>query len=220
VRTTALGPATHAVGLVEHLLGTLAGLGVWHARIEVIGPEIPVLDGSAREFVAAIAPRLRPASRVVPPLVLAREVRVARGEAGLVAAPLAPAVPARFEYHLEYPGVAGLHAQHAEWAGDAREFARAVAPARTFSTLAEAQAARRTGLFSHLTPREMVVIGPGGTPVDNAWRLPDEPARHKLLDLVGDLALLGRPLHAHVIASRAGHALTHELVRALLAEAG
>jgi UDP-3-O-acyl-N-acetylglucosamine deacetylase len=65
----------------------------------------------------------------------------------------------------------------------------------------------------------MLVVADSGQPIDNAWRIEHEPARHKLLDLIGDLALLGRPLHATVVARKSGHALTHELVRRILSMA-
>lgn len=74
---------------------------------------------------------------------------------------------------------------------------------------------RSMGLFAHLTPREMLVLGADG-PIDNALRFEDEPARHKLLDLIGDLALVGAPLQADIVATRSGHALAHEAARAVL----
>lgn len=96
------------------------------------------------------------------------------------------------------------------------EYAHEVAPARTFSLLEEAQAARSMGLFTHLTPRDMLVIGPEG-PIENALRFDNEPARHKLLDLLGDLALCGRPIVARIVATRSGHAMNHDLARRLTA---
>lgn len=89
-----------------------------------------------------------------------------------------------------------------------------VAPARTFSFEHEAQAARAMGLFQHLTPKDMLVIGPQG-PIQNNYRFPNEPARHKLLDLIGDLALTQRPIQGHIIAIRTGHAQNQALAKAL-----
>jgi UDP-3-O-acyl-N-acetylglucosamine deacetylase len=77
---------------------------------------------------------------------------------------------------------------------------------------------RSAGLFAHLSARDMLVIGPGG-PIDNTLRFPNEPARHKLLDLIGDLALVGRPVLADITASRSGHALNAAMARALRGEA-
>jgi len=94
------------------------------------------------------------------------------------------------------------------------EYGREVAPARTFSLLEEAEAARSMGMFKHLTPREMLVIGPHG-PVENAYRLANEPARHKLLDMMGDLSLCGHRIVGRIVGRRSGHTMNHELARRL-----
>jgi len=77
---------------------------------------------------------------------------------------------------------------------------------------------QKAGLFRHLTVRDMLVVGPDG-PIENTYRFPDEPARHKLLDLIGDLALVGHPIGGSVVATRSGHALNHEMARLLAAMA-
>lgn len=126
----------------------------------------------------------------------------------------------RFTYHLDYGPDPALQPQTAEWTlspdADPASYADQIAPARTFSLESEATAMRSLGLFAHLTPRDMLVLSPTG-PIDNAFRFENEPARHKLLDLIGDLALLARPLQANITASRAGHALNHQAARHLLA---
>jgi UDP-3-O-acyl-N-acetylglucosamine deacetylase len=135
---------------------------------------------------------------------------------------LAPGDAPRLDLEYRLSAVGGvIPAQTARFSvrwGDAEataaEYMRDVAPARTFSTLEEAQGARKMGLFGHLTPREMLVIGPSG-PVENTLRFENEPARHKLLDLIGDLSLCGRPINGRVIAERSGHALNHEAARVL-----
>jgi UDP-3-O-[3-hydroxymyristoyl] N-acetylglucosamine deacetylase len=159
--------------------------------------------------------------------------------------PCAPHDTPIYAYTLDYSGhpdprvrgalparTAACPAPHASPA--ARDFyAARVAPARTFCLASEARAMQQAGLFAGLTPRDMLVLDDGtGEPIDNAFRPgladgalarqpdgspPFEPAAHKLLDLIGDLALLGAPLHAHVHAFRGGHALTHEACRAVLA---
>lgn len=97
-------------------------------------------------------------------------------------------------------------------------YASQIAPARTFALLAEAQAMRERGMFAHVSPADLLVIGDDG-PVDNEYRFDDEPVRHKLLDLLGDLSLVGRPIQGRIIASRSGHALNHRLAHALLEQA-
>lgn len=113
-------------------------------------------------------------------------------------------------------GTNGAARGHGEAPGSA--YSSDVAPARSFALMDEAQAMRARGLFSHVSPRDMLVIGENG-PVDNEYRFADEPARHKLLDLLGDLALAGRPIQGRIIASRSGHALNQRLARTLVEQA-
>lgn len=206
---------------VEHILSALAGLGVTDATVELEGPEVPIGDGSAAAFAGALlGAGIVDLGGEVEPLRLEREVVVERAGARIVARPRRGA-GCLYRYELDYGAGGPIPAQAAEWnsgAPDAAaEYARAVAPARTFCLAAEAEQMRAAGLFKGLSPRDMLVFGEAG-PIDNALRFEDEPARHKLLDLIGDLALLGRPLGAaEVVATRSGHALTHELVRAILA---
>lgn len=213
VRNTTIAGSGMVFATIEHVMGALAGLGIWQAAIALDGVEVPILDGSAAAFVALAhaLPRVAP-----PPLVLAAPVEVRRGDASIIATPLAHGEPLEYVYELDYGPQSPIPRQRAAWRGDAGDFALAIAPARTFSLRREVEQARALGLFRHLSPKELLVVGDDGRPIDNAWRLPDEPARHKLLDLIGDLALLGRPLHARVVATRSGHALTHEFCRVLL----
>lgn len=214
VRNTTLALGNGAIAAtVEHVLSALVGLGVWDATVVLDGIEVPIADGSAMPFVELLQPALEPAASPREPIVLARrvEVRDDRTGATVVGEPSEDAV---YEYEL-VDARAGLK-QRAEWrVGDHAAYARDIAPARTYSTLADARAAQSLGLFRHLTPRDMLVLDEHGTPVENALRFADEPAKHKLLDLIGDLALLGRPLLGRVTASRSGHALTHAFCRAV-----
>jgi UDP-3-O-[3-hydroxymyristoyl] N-acetylglucosamine deacetylase len=219
LRNTTLGSASGRVAAtVEHVLSALAGLHVADARITLEGDEVPILDGSALPFARALAEVLAPA----PPrqaITVAAPLRVERDKASIEISPLGPGEGAEYVYELDYGPGAAIPPSRATWrpfdAESAAAYLRDIAPARTFSLRAEAEQARALGLFTHLTPRDMVVVGEDGMPIDNAWRGSGEPARHKLLDLIGDLALLGAPLAAKVIARRAGHALTHEAARAV-----
>jgi UDP-3-O-acyl-N-acetylglucosamine deacetylase len=218
-----LDPPTPAPGrciaTVEHLLSALAGLGVWDAHVTIEGgPELPILDGSAEPFVRALLPALR-AAPAPEPIVLTRTIEVSGGGATITAGPPPHDRPLSYTYSLDYGPGSPIPAQRAAWTGSITDYAQGIAPARTFSLEAEARAARAAGLFAHVSPRDMLVIGDDGAPIENTWREEHEPARHKLLDLIGDLALLGRPLHATVVAHRSGHALTHELCRRIVAEA-
>jgi UDP-3-O-acyl-N-acetylglucosamine deacetylase len=221
IRNTSIGVAPWSVGTVEHILSALAGLGISDAIIDIEGPEIPILDGSALPFVEALLPCIEEEdTRPLVPFRLRRAVEVSDGGGGLIRAEPRDE-GCSFTYELDYGPNSPIPAQAATWQGDADDYARNVAPARTFSLMAEAQAARAAGLFQHFSPSDMVVVGDDGAPIDNAWRLEHEPARHKLLDLIGDLSLLGVPpacLCADITARRSGHALTRELCRRMLAE--
>lgn len=213
-RCTSLDIHAHALATVEHALSALAGLGVTDAVLETDDPEIPILDGSALPFVERIlAAGLRDLGRTTEPVTLTRPIEI-RDEDALITAEPADAID--YTYELDYGPGSPIPPGVARWTGDPRDYETDIAPARTFSTLAEAKQMQSLGLFARFTPRDLLVVGPDG-PVDNAWRFPDEPARHKLLDLIGDLALLGRPLVARVRARKTGHAHTHALVRAILA---
>ncbi len=216
VRCTILASGGTFVLTVEHAMSALAGLGVTDALVELSGPEVPACDGSARPFALAIIAARLPgaAGRHVAPLILDREIVIGDDRSGTVTATPRREPGCRMCYELDYGPGAPIPRQRAEWSpGD--DYTREVAPARTFSLLAEAEAMKAAGLFGHLTARDMLVIGPAG-PIENEYRFPDEPARHKLLDLIGDLALVGRPIQADIVGRRSGHHLNHQMARAIL----
>ena len=206
------------VALTEHALAAAYGLGLTDLIIEAEGPEIPILDGSSLPFALALrAAGVRELGLPVEPIRLSRPVRVDAGGASVTAEPLASEdAHAEWRYDLAYPGHALLGSMRADWHA-ANDFCETVAMARTFALEAEARAMREAGLFAHVDPSDALVIGERG-PLAGGLRTPDEPARHKLLDMVGDLALLGRPLLARVHADRSGHALNHALARKILDE--
>lgn len=222
-------PLAPTVQTVEHVLSALAGLGITSAILELHGPEVPIGDGSAQPFVDAIlragGPSPAHISHTDPTTDLSLPVAVRspffiENNGGRIDA-LPSSRPGLFlEYHLEYPPDSGIPPQSATldlpesgpW--PAPLYVREIAPARTFSLLAEAQAARAAGMFAHLEPKDSLVIGPSG-PIDNALRFANEPARHKLLDLLGDLSLAGRPIHARIVAQKTGHAHNHAMAQAL-----
>jgi UDP-3-O-acyl N-acetylglucosamine deacetylase len=214
-RCTSIRVHDQAVGTVEHICSALAGLGITDAILETNAPEIPILDGSALPFVEAIlAAGRRELTAPVHPIILDRPVEIRDADASITAEPSDDAHPVDYTYTLDYGPGSPIPPGTARWTGDPHDYETGIAPARTFSSLAEAAHMQSLGLFARFTPRDLLVVGPQG-PIDNAWRLPDEPARHKLLDLIGDLALLGRPLHARVHAHKTGHAHTHALVQTI-----
>lgn len=223
-RNTSLAPVAGArpILTVEHILSALVGLGITDATIELEGPEVPIDDGSATPFVEAMmSVGVAPLAGTVEPLRLTREIAVSSGASRITARPRTGARGAFYTAEVDYGPLSPIPFQAATWDAAAQDaggkYAREVAPARTFCLDEEAQAMRAMGLFKGLTYRDMLVFGERG-PIENTLRFENEPARHKLLDLIGDLALVGRPIAAEITATRAGHALHHELSRALCAE--
>lgn len=214
-RCTCLALPSGQIGTVEHLLSALTALGVTDALITLDANEVPILDGSALPFVQAILDAgLSTLEQTIKPLFPPRPFRI-EGDDASAYIEIHPDPSPSYRYDLDYGASSPIPRSSATWSADPDDYAANIAPARTFCLEREAIAMRQLGLFTHLTPTDMLVIGPRG-PIDNTLRFPDEPARHKLLDLIGDLALVGRPIAARIHAVRSGHALNHAAARALL----
>ena len=208
---TVLGGDGWRVATVEHLLAALRALGVDNALLAVEGPEIPVLDGSALPWVELLRDTgLLHQDTPRKTLVLRREIAVADGAR---AARLAPCATLRLEASIHYPHPS-IGSQ--KRASDVESFATDIAPARTYGFLHEVEAMRAAGLGRGGSLDNAVVYGPEGPLNPGGLRFPDEPVRHKLLDMVGDLALVGMPVRGCFSAHLPGHALNARLVRALL----
>lgn len=210
-RRTTLRSGDATIDTVEHCLSALAGLGIDNALIRLRGPELPCGDGSALPFVDAIldagiaeleAPRR--IFRLREPIVLEE------GDGSIAALPTAsPGL--QVVYELDYADRSDRIGRQTLSYDPARiDYRREIAPARTFSLKEEAEALQAQGLGTHLSPRDVLVIDHDG-PIENAFRFEDEPVRHKVLDVLGDLSLVGRPLQARIVAGRSGHALNRRL---------
>lgn len=194
------GAAT--VRTVEHVLAAVAGLGISNLHVEVKGEELPILDGSAAPYVAALARagiEEQPAAWL--PYALSGPVWVGEGSAWILAIP-ANRMRITYVVPIDHPR---LGTQIVDFKVERRRFIDQIAPARTWGYVEELEALRKAGLAVGASMDNALGIGREG--YLSPPRFPDEPARHKVLDLIGDLALLGRPLLAHVIALGAGHAL-------------
>jgi UDP-3-O-acyl N-acetylglucosamine deacetylase len=213
-RRTTLGHPPAQVSLVEHVLAALSGLRIDNCVIDVNAPEPPGLDGSCRGFVKVLheAGICTQAARR-PIWVIDHPVLVGQGNVSLAIHP-PPGDDLTVSYFLDY----GLNSPIVRqlWTGPITpmSFAQELAGCRTFLLEAEAYALRQQGLGSRITPADLLVFGPEG-PIDNQLRYANEPARHKALDIVGDLSLLGMDLVGHVTAVRSGHPHNAALVRAL-----
>jgi len=214
VQRTALGVGGVGVEMVEHLMSALAGLGVDCCIVRVSEPEMPGLDGSAQAFVEALdAAGFENLGAPATPLVVEEVVRVGDDDAWIEASP--PRHPGlSVDYELDYD-LAPIGRQCLSLKITPDSYRGDLAAARTFISVAEAERLRAAGLGLSATHRDLLVFDAAG-PVDNRLRWADECVRHKVLDLVGDLALVGRPLHAHVRARRSGHRLNGALAARLV----
>ncbi len=211
-RCSAVGSGDSIVWTVEHVLSALRGLGINNARIEMSARELPIMDGSAQAFVDAIhSVGIQEQEHQVDPIVIKDTIRVERGDAWIEAAPSDQLL---YEYTLDYGEDSPVAAATVQWDGERSSYEQLIAPARTFSLKHEADMMHQAGLFTRFTPKELLVLDANG-PIDNALRHEHECAYHKLLDLIGDVALLGKPAMGTIRAHKSGHSLAHELVRAI-----
>jgi UDP-3-O-[3-hydroxymyristoyl] N-acetylglucosamine deacetylase len=200
-RATVVGSGEHRVSTVEHLLAALFAMGVDNAAIEVEGPEIPVLDGSAATFAEAIA-KLGLVDQRAPRATFSieRPIVVRDGDAVLA---IAPAETFRIRFAVDYAPPIG--AQFIDATIDPDYFIREIAPARTFGYLHEVEALRNAGLARGGTLDNALVFAPDGPLTPLRWY--NEVVRHKTLDLIGDFALLGAWPKLEVVSVKSGHRL-------------
>jgi UDP-3-O-[3-hydroxymyristoyl] N-acetylglucosamine deacetylase len=214
--STSLGSNGARVATVEHVLAALTGMGVDNCRIEVDGPEIPVLDGSGAPFVYLLQEAGVRTQRVGKRFLIVQEaVEVRDGDK------LARIEPARqlsicFTADFNHPLITD---QTFDFVFSDRVFAREVARARTFCFLRDIERMKAAGkalggsLDNAIVIDEFSILNPGGL------RYPDEFVRHKVLDALGDLTLLGVPVIGSLVARKSGHAMNQALVRKILATA-
>jgi UDP-3-O-[3-hydroxymyristoyl] N-acetylglucosamine deacetylase len=207
---TTLGVNGTRIQTVEHLMAAFGGLGIDNVEVEVDGTEIPALDGSAKPFVAMLtaAGRVQQSARR---RVLTLPCPLKVGSAGRWLH-IVPSETFRITYTLDNDHPA-IGTQALSWLPSERSFVEEFAPARTYGFLRDLGLMRKNGLARGGSLDNAIVLGNRGAL--NGLRYDDEFVRHKILDLMGDLALLGRPLGAHVIARNGGHALNLELVLAV-----
>lgn len=218
------------VRTVEHLLAALAGSGIDDARIEIDGSEVPLLDGSAKGWVEAIqavgvvAPDgedrtnqtfLPPHSLRLSKCVIQEPVWVYQGDAFVAALP-APTL--RFTYGIDFD-LPAIGNQWHSWTPEQESFTEAIAPARTFGLAHQVEQLQQAGLIKGGSLENALVCSESGW-LNPPLRFSNEPARHKLLDLVGDLSLLGTFPVAHFLAYKASHHLHVQLAQKLARQMG
>ena len=206
------------VSTVEHLMAALAGCGIHNALIEIDGPEVPILDGSAIPFVRGFVQRgIRKLNAPVMAFEVLKEVTVTDGEAS---ASIGPSDTLRIDFQIDFVDAAIGH-QEKSLVMNNGSFARELCDSRTFCRQADVDTMQANGLALGGSAGENAVVFDGDRVTSpGGLRHADEPVRHKMLDALGDLALAGAPLLGHYKGTRAGHSLTNTLLRKLFATPG
>lgn len=213
-RTELRGEGGAVVATIEHLLAACAGLGLNNVFAELDGPEVPIMDGSALPFVDMIdRAGITKLDQHATAWRLNRPVSLLRDGAEIHAVPAEGQTMAFFAML----GGLGLANQAAELPLDAERFRAEVAPARTWVRHEDVEQLRAAGLIRGGT-MDCAIVLRDALPVQTAYRMPNELAAHKLLDLIGDFAILGRPVHALITARGTGHALHYAFVDLLRKE--
>jgi UDP-3-O-acyl N-acetylglucosamine deacetylase len=213
-RRTTLGQAPCQIEMVEHVLAALAGLKIDNCWVELDGPELPGLDGSAIDYVRALQAagiETQDAERTI--WGTDQPITVVDPQATLTLYP-EEGEGLKVSYILDYGDFSPLGKQRHTHEVTPTAFGDGLANCRTFLLQEEAEALRAQGIGQRTQTADLLVIGAHG-PIGNTLRYADEPARHKCLDIIGDLSLFGHDLGGHLVGYRSGHALNVRLVRRL-----
>ena len=211
---TGLAQDAASVDTVEHLLAALVGLGIDNVTVELNQAEVPIMDGSAASFVYLIheagVRRLAAPRRF---LRVARPISLSSGDKSIA---LYPAEDFRVTYSISFDHPLLRHQTRSQSVSE-ESFIEEIAPARTFGFLSDVEQLRQRGLALGGSLDNAIVLGETGV-LNSSLRFEDEFVRHKILDVIGDLALVGHPLIGHLVAHRAGHALHVAFARRILDE--
>ena len=211
-RRTALGAGDAVVDTVEHVLSAVAGLGIDNLTMELDADETPSTDGSPLVFVEALIEAGIVEQASMRRIFAIGEPLAVSDEHGSLAALPGSDDGLEILYELDYSDAPAVGRQYFSFTLGQGDYAAEIAPARTFLLESEVEQLQAQGVGKHLTYKDIPVIGPDG-PIDNELRFDDEPVRHKLADLIGDLTLAGRPLSGRIVACRSGHSLNHAMAR-------
>ena len=211
---TGLSRNAETVRTVEHLLAALVGLGVDNVVVDLDQPEVPIMDGSAASFVYLLHEAgLRRLAAPRRYLKVFRPVSLSRGDKRIA---LYPSDHFKVSYSISFDHPLLRHMARTLTVTEA-SFVDEIAPARTFGFLKEVEMLRRKGLALGGSLENAVVLGDAGI-LNDRLRFEDEFVRHKILDAIGDLALVGHPVIGHLVAHRGGHELHTAFAEKILAE--
>lgn len=214
-RRTALGNGEVFVETSEHCLAAANALGIDNLIIEMDAPELPGFDGSSDEYFKTFQ-KCGTVEQSVPcrELVITEPIHIQDGDKAIYALPDS-AEGLSITYDMDYTQHTGVGRQVFSCTLNEPYFAQNLARARTFVLEAEARQMQAAGIGAHLSPKDILVISSDG-PIKNSFRYPDECVRHKVVDLIGDLKLAGRPIVGRIVAYKTGHALNQSLVKKLV----
>ncbi len=210
---TTLGRDGQRISTVEHLVAALSAEGIDNIRVDVQGPEVPILDGSSMPWLALLSELGQ--TQQAEPLRYLRVLKAVKVSDGERFALLRPAEQLEIEISVNYPHPM-LGEQQMLFLLDRQRFREEIGWARTFGFLAQVETMRAAGLARGGSLENALVFDETQLLNEDGLQAPDEPLRHKVLDAIGDLALVGMPLLGRLVAQRPGHALHHALLRALL----
>ena len=213
-RRTSIKKGDVSIETVEHCLAAIRALEIDNIIVEVEGPELPAPDCSSAEYVRVLKEAgIDDQKSARKEFVIKKLVSVTAGDATIYALPDSDG-GLNITYDLDYTGHTGIGRQIYSYRLTPDTFETNMAPARSFLLEVEAKQFQARGIGTHIGPRDILVIDSDG-PIKNAYRFPNECVRHKIVDLIGDLTLVGRPVIGRVVAYKSGHALNQQLVRKL-----
>ena len=212
---TTIGKGNVRIGTIEHLMAALAGLGIDNCRVEVTGPEIPIMDGSAAPFVYLVKTAGIELQRALKRfLVIRKPISIVDGDKEVRLLP-ANQFTVSFTIDFDHPLISD---QQFRMDFSDRFFHREICRARTFGFLREVEMLKKMGLAKGGSLENAIVIDDFSIVNPDGLRFPDEFVRHKILDSIGDMSLFGMPVIGHLVAKKSGHALNHKLVTRVLAD--
>jgi UDP-3-O-[3-hydroxymyristoyl] N-acetylglucosamine deacetylase/3-hydroxyacyl-[acyl-carrier-protein] dehydratase len=213
-RRTTLKKGSVSIETIEHCLAAVNALEIDNVTVEVNGPELPASDCSCAEYFKLLRRTgLIEQSVSRKEYVIDKPVTVTAGDACIYALPFSDD-GLSLTYDLDYGGHTGIGRQIFSCRLTPESFERHLAPARTFLLEAEAKQFQARGMGAHISPRDILIINSDG-PIKNSYRFPNECVRHKIVDLVGDLALVGRAVKGRIVAYKSGHTLNQQLSKKL-----
>ncbi len=211
---TTIGHDGAKIRTVEHMMAALAGLGIDNIFVDVNGPEIPILDGSSTELISIILKAgIAKQGKKRPYIRIKRPVIFDDGNSKVAALPYEGR---RITYSIFFSHY-GFGEQRLSIELNEETFAKEIAPARTFGFLKDIEYLRTNGLAKGGSLENAIILGEKGVLNSSGLRFKDEFVRHKVLDSVGDLAILGFPIYGHIVANKSGHSANIKFLKKLLA---